>query len=262
MLWYLGFAAYSLYQVLVEQHCKKSSEQIICKSVVDLSLEANKLGGLLSISECLTEIVKNSAGKQIDLVIDEVDSEDLNEQEVKNINSILKKPEFKSSKIVIALQPCQKQRIIVRDQVKKITSICYDKLEGFKTFSLKKSMRFPNTICEIVKRFQEEIEEKTNTHFVNFPNNKSMEEPTKIEESIKSEQLKEEELEPKTGKLKIENTTVQQPIIKRMKKSNLTFDDYLEYSDANEGETMITSHHNTSKPKKTTSKAINQISYN
>ena len=170
MLLYIGFDAYSLHQVLVAEHCENISREkkisIVCKSIVDLSLEANSQSRTLKLSECLLEICKKYVGKHIDVLVDELDSEELDEQEVSKVNSVLEKPEFKTSKIVIAFQSCQKKRTFEQgDQEKKETSICYEDLERFELCNLEKSMRFTSNICSTVKSCQEKTEEKQNTYY-------------------------------------------------------------------------------------------------
>ena len=143
-----------MHQVLVEKHCEKSSRWIVCKNVVDLSLEAKRRKTPLKLSECLENILRRNPRKHIDVVIDELDSEDLDKQEVDKINSVLEKPEFKTSKIVIAFQSCQKRRRYEQgDRVMKETDVCYTDLDDFKVFKLEKSMRFTTSICGTITSY-------------------------------------------------------------------------------------------------------------
>ena len=188
ILCYLGMDEYSLHQVLVAEHCAKISERlkqkIVSKSVVDISLDAGSSNRLLSFTECLEEIQKCYPGKQIDIVVDELDSEDLNEQEIVKLKEILKLPAFKSSMFYISLQSCQKKRQLEHNgKVQKETESHYKVLgiEIFKIFELHKTMRFTNSIGNAVTSSQEKVEEKPNiypsnlqiSHFEYFKSNGS-----------------------------------------------------------------------------------------
>ena len=83
---------------------------IICKSVVDVSLESGCSHRLLSLTESLDAIQKAHPEMQIDVVIDELDGEDLNEEEIKKLKSKLESAEYESSLFLISLQSCQKER--------------------------------------------------------------------------------------------------------------------------------------------------------
>ena len=141
---------YSLHQVLVAEHCAKISERlkqkIVCKSVVDVSLEAGSSSRLLSFTECLNEIKKSHPGKQIDILVDELDCEDLDEHAVIKLKKILELPAFKSSNIYISLQACQKKRQLEHNgKVQKETKTHFKDL-GIEVFELEKTMRFTSNI--------------------------------------------------------------------------------------------------------------------
>ena len=162
---------YSLHQVLSDEHCAKISEslkqKIVCKSVVDVSLEAGSSGRLLSFTECLKEIQKSNPDKQIDIVVDELDGEDLNEQEVIKLKQILEDPAFKSSMFYISFQSCQKKRKLEHNgKVQKETNTCYKDL-GIKIFYLQKTMRFTSNIGSAVTNSQEKVEKKPNVYLCN-----------------------------------------------------------------------------------------------
>ena len=164
---------YSLHQVLVDEHCAKISERlkqkIVSKSVVDISLEAGSSSRLLSFTECLAEIQKSYPGKQIDIVVDELDCEDLNEQEVVKLKNILELPAFKSSMFYLALQSCQKKRQMEHNgKVERETKICYKDL-GIEIFELQKTMRFTSSIGDAVTNTQEKVEGKPNFYPCNVP---------------------------------------------------------------------------------------------
>ena len=164
---------YSLHQVLVDEHCAKISERlkqkIVSKSVVDVSLEAGSSGRLLSFTECLKEIQKSNPDKQIDIVVDELDGEDLNEQEVIKLKQILEDPAFKSSMFYISFQSCQKKRKLEHNgKVQKETNTCYKDL-GIKIFYLQKTMRFTSNIGSAVTNSQEKVEKKPNVYLCNVP---------------------------------------------------------------------------------------------
>ena len=176
ILCYLGMDEYSLDQVLVDEHCAKISkslkQKIVSKSVVDVSLDAGSSNRLLSFTECLLEIQKCYPGKQIDIVVDELDSEDLNEQEIVKLKEILKLPAFKSSMFYISLQSCQKKRQLEHNgKVEKETESHYKVLgiEIFKIFELYKTMRFTSNIGNAVTSSQEKVEEKPNIYSCNLP---------------------------------------------------------------------------------------------
>ena len=174
ILCYLGMDEYSLHQVLVDEHCAKISEslkqKIVSKSVVDVSLDAGSSIRLLSFTECLLEIQKCYPGKQIDIVIDELDGEDLNEMEVVNLKEILEDPAFKSSMFYISFQSCQKKRKLQHNgKVQKETNTCYKDLESFEFFHLQKTMRFTSNIGSAVTNSQEKVEKKPNVYLCNIP---------------------------------------------------------------------------------------------
>ena len=176
ILCYLGMDEYSLHQVLVDEHCAKISkslkQKIVSKSVVDVSLDAGSSIRLLSFTECLLEIQKCYPGKQIDIVVDELDSEDLNKQEIDKLKEILKLPEFKSSMFYISLQSCQKKRKLQHNgKLQKETESHYKGLgiEIFKIFDLHKTMRFTSNIGNAVTSSQEKVEEKPNIYPCNLP---------------------------------------------------------------------------------------------
>ena len=183
ILCYLGMDEYSLHQVLVNEHCAKISEslkqKIVSKSVVDMSLDADSSNRLLSFTECLEEIQKCYPGKQIDIVVDELDSEDLNEQEIVKLKDILKLPAFKSSMFYISLQSCQKKRQLEHNgKVQKETESHYKVLgnEIFKIFELHKTMRFTSNIGNAVTSSQEKVEEKPNIYPCNLPKQEEIKE--------------------------------------------------------------------------------------
>ena len=238
------FDSYTLHQVLVEKEFKQNS-RIFCKGIVDLSLNAKSETQLLPLSECLMEIQKLHRGKQIDVVIDELDSEELNEEQVGKVNSILKTKEFKSSKIVIAFQACKKKRQYEQGGQRKETSSFYEKLEGFKYFKLKKSMRCTSEICKTIKGCQKEVEAKPNTYFVDFPRQKAIKESPQREEHERPEEKVEQQME---NQIKI-TTAQQQPIRIAeepdcMKEPDLKLEDFLKKSAVKEGDKKITSRYN------------------
>ena len=99
---------YSLNQVLADEHCEKVSgrmkHKIVCKSVVDVSLESGSPDRLLSLTECLEMMQRIYPEKQIDVVVDELDGEDLNEEEITKLKFKLKSTEFESSLFYLSLQ--------------------------------------------------------------------------------------------------------------------------------------------------------------
>ena len=164
---------YSLHQVLVDEHCAKVSERlkqkIVSKSVVDMSLDAGSSSRLLSFTECLKEIQKRHPGKQIDIVVDELDGEDLNKMEVVNLKEILEDPAFKSSMFYISFQSCQKKRKLQHNgKVQKETNTCYKDLD-IEIFHLQKTMRFTSNIGSAVTNSQEKVENKPNVYLCNVP---------------------------------------------------------------------------------------------
>ena len=167
ILCYLGMDEYSLHQVLVDEHCAKVSERlqqiIVSKSVVDVSLDVGSSRRLLTLSECLVEIQNRHPDKQIDVVVDELDCEDLNQQEVVQLKRLLRGPGFKSSMFYLSLQSCQKKRQLKHNQVQKETKTCYKDL-GIETFHLKKSMRFTTNIGNAVQSSQDIVEKKPNIY--------------------------------------------------------------------------------------------------
>ena len=176
ILCYLGMDEYSLHQVLVDEHCAKISkslkQKIVSKSVVDMSLDAGSSNRLLSFTKCLEEIQKSYPGKQIDIVVDELDSEDLNKEEVEELKQILELPAFKSSMFSMSLQSCQKKRKLEHNgKVQKETESHYKVLgnEIFKIFELHKTMRFTSNIGNTVTSSQEKVEEKPNIYPCNLP---------------------------------------------------------------------------------------------
>ena len=163
---------YSLHQVLVDEHCAKVSERlkqkIVSKSVVDVSLDAGSSSRLLLFTECLNEIQKSHPGKQIDILVDELDCEDLDEHAVIKLKKILELPAFKSSNFYISLQACQKKRQLEHNgKVQKETKTHFKDL-GIDIFELEKTMRFTSNIGIAVKNSQEKVEEKPNIYQCNF----------------------------------------------------------------------------------------------
>ena len=163
---------YSLHQVLVDEHCAKVSERlqqkIVSKSVVDVSLDAGSSRRLLTLSECLVEIQNRHPDKQIDVVVDELDCEDLDEHAVIKLKKILELPAFKSSNFYISLQACQKKRQLEHNgKVQKETKTHFKDL-GIDIFELEKTMRFTSNIGIAVKNSQEKVEEKPNIYQCNF----------------------------------------------------------------------------------------------
>ena len=179
ILCYLGMDEYSLHQVLVDEHCAKVSERlkqkIVSKSVVDVSLDAGSSNKLLTLSECLAEIQKSHPDKQIDVVVDELDCEDLNRQEVVQLKRVLKSPGFKSSMFYISLQSCQKKRQLKHNKEQKETKSHYKDL-GIETFHLKKTMRFTTNIGNAVQNSQEIVEKKRNVYLCDFQKQVEIEE--------------------------------------------------------------------------------------
>ena len=216
-------------------------------------MDANSHKRILPLSECLMKIRKQHPGKKIDVVIDELDSEDLDQQEVNKVNSILDEPEFKTSKILIAFQCCQKKRLYkqefktskiliafrffrkkrLKDQLKKETSICYTDLKGFKQFTLDKSMRFTSKICGTLKKCEEKVEENPSKYSCNlskFDSNKS-----KAVDSIHKHIQEEEEHEGIRGPKQL-----YLPGKSSMKQPSMKIDASLRYAEVDGGNTKIT----------------------
>ncbi|MEO0686315.1 MAG: hypothetical protein AAFY76_15080, partial [Cyanobacteria bacterium J06649_11] len=159
---------YSLHHVLVDEHCAKVSEQIVCKSVVDVSLENGSSNRLLSLSECLEVIQKRYPGKKIDVVADELDGEDLNEEEMKKLKDKLESPQFVSSRFILSLQSCQKERALEQfGTLKHKTKLNLETL-GIKIYELEKSMRFTRNIGDTVTNSLEKVEKKPNIYHCNL----------------------------------------------------------------------------------------------
>ena len=179
---------YSLHQVMVNEHCTKVSERmkhpIICKSVVDVSLESGSPERLLSLSESLDAIQHNNIGKQIDVVIDELDGEDLNEEEIKNLKSKLESAEYKSSLILISLQSCQKKRKLEHYGVVKNETKLDLNVLGIEIFQLEKSMRFTSNINNAVTKSLNEIEVKANIYHFDIPKQETTDTQKETQEEI------------------------------------------------------------------------------
>ena len=163
---------YSLHQVLVDEHCAKVSEQmnhqIVCKSVVDVSLESGSSNRLLSLSECLETIQKDYPDKKIDVVVDELDGEDLNEEEIKKLKEKLKSPQFTSSRLILSLQSCKKERTLKHlGTVKRESKLNLETL-GIEIFIVNKSMRFTSNIGKTVTNSLEKVEKKPNIYHCNL----------------------------------------------------------------------------------------------
>ena len=163
---------YSLNQVIVNEHCTNVSErmnhQIICKSVVDVSLESGSPNRLLSLTECLEMMQRIYPEKQIDVVVDELDGEDLNEEEITKLKSKLKSTEFESSLFYLSLQSCQKKRQLIHKQERKETATLLNEL-GIQVFQLEKTMRFTSNIGNTVLDSQKKVEEKPNVYLCDLP---------------------------------------------------------------------------------------------
>ena len=163
---------YSLNQVLADEHCEKVSgrmkHQIVCKSVVDVSLESGSPDRLLSLTECLEMMQRIYPEKQIDVVVDELDGEDLNEEEITKLKFKLKSTEFESSLFYLSLQSCQKKRQLIHKKKRKETTTLLNEL-GIQVFQLEKTMRFTSNIGNTVLDSQKKVEEKPNIYFCNLP---------------------------------------------------------------------------------------------
>ena len=245
---------YSLHQVLVDEHCAKISEslkqKIVCKSVVDVSLEAGSSGRLLSFTECLKEIQKSYPDKQIDIVVDELDGEDLNEQEVIKLKQILELPAFKSSMFYLALQSCQKKRQMEHDgRVEKETKKVYKDL-GIEIFELQKTMRFTSNIGKTVTNSQKKVEETPNIYQCNLPKpaqfserhrNESFPVATtpEIEVEVGVSEVRPYSVDPNSAEPE-DNQTNPKPSI--MKVPTMKIDSSFRYSEVGESSTKIISH--------------------
>ena len=142
---------------------------IICKSVVDVSLESGCSHRLLSLTESLDAIQKAHPEMQIDVVIDELDGEDLNEEEIKKLKSKLESAEYESSLFLISLQSCQKERKLEHNgTIQKETKLNWKDL-GIEIFQLEKSMRFTSNINNAVTNSLDKVEKKPNIYHFNFP---------------------------------------------------------------------------------------------
>ena len=163
---------YSLNQVLADEHCEKVSgrmkHKIVCKSVVDVSLESGSPDRLLSLTECLEMMQRIYPEKQIDVVVDELDGEDLNEEEITKLKFKLKSTEFESSLFYLSLQSCQKKRQLIHKKKRKETTTLLNEL-GIQVFQLEKTMRFTSNIGNTVLDSQKKVEEKPNIYFCNLP---------------------------------------------------------------------------------------------
>ena len=163
---------YSLHQVMVNEHCSKVSARmkhpIICKSVVDVSLESGCSNRLLSLTESLDAIQKDHPEMQIDVVVDELDGEDLNEEETMNLKTKLESPGFESSLFYLSLQSCKKKRLLIHNVERKETATLFNEL-GIQVFQLEKTMRFTSNIGNTVLDSQTKVEEKPNVYLCNLP---------------------------------------------------------------------------------------------
>ena len=156
----------------MEEHCIKTSKdfghQIVCTSVVDLSLDEKSSSKLLSLEQCLKVVQKKYPDSKIDIVIDEMDSEDLQRQQVDSLRETLEMPAFASSKILIALQPCEKIREVMHnDEVKSELTMehCYEELaDVFEMCTMVSTMRFTSNIGKAVAHILGEIEKKPNVY--------------------------------------------------------------------------------------------------
>ena len=156
----------------MEEHCKETSkalgQEIICTSVVDLSLEEKSSNELLSLEKCLEVVQQRYPGKKIDVVIDEMDSEDLQRDQVNRLRAILKDKVFATSEILIALQPCEKKREVMHNgkKIPKLTrEHCYKELEGvFEICKMVSTMRFTSNIGQAVGNMLGKVEQKPNVY--------------------------------------------------------------------------------------------------
>ena len=169
---------YSLHQVMVNEYCTKVSERmkhpIICKSVVDVSLESGCSHRLLSLTESLDAIQKDHPEMQIDVVVDELDGEDLNEEETMNLKTKLESPGFKFSLFYLSLQSCKKKRQLIYNGERKETITLFNKLD-IQVFQLEKTMRFTSNIGNTVLDSQTKVEEKPNVYLCNLPTRTELE---------------------------------------------------------------------------------------
>ena len=246
ILCYLGFDEYSLHQVLVDEHCAKISESlkqnIVFKSVLDVSLNAGSSSRLLSFTECLEEIQKSYPDKQIDIVVDELDSEDLNEKEVVKLKQILELSAFKSSMFYISLQSCQTKRQLEHNRkVQKETKSHYKDLgiEIFKIFELQKTMRFTSNIGNAVTSSQEKVEEKPNIYPCNLPYQVEIKESHQYESVLVARSgdadiIEQNSANPEDNRSKPKLSSMEVPTMK--------MDSSFRYSEVEESSTKIISH--------------------
>ena len=174
---------YSLNQVLVDEHCVKVAKQmnrpIVCKSVVDLSLESGSPDRLLSLAECLEVVQNKNIGKQIDVVVDELDGEDLNGEEITKLRTKLECAEYESSLFLISLQSCQKERKLEHDGMIQNETKLNLKALGIQIFQLEKSMRYTSNINSAVTNSLDKVQKKPNIYHFDIP---KQEETTEAQE--------------------------------------------------------------------------------
>ncbi|XP_066919993.1 uncharacterized protein [Clytia hemisphaerica] len=156
---YLGYEEYSLLQVQMERFCQTIPGDIVCLNVADLTLERGSTN-ILPLRESLEMIESRCKGKKLHIILDEYDTEELNNKEAKQIRQLLEGRFFKNCQITIAVQSCQKNRIIQREDMKKEQSAnCLEDL-GMKEFELFNTMRYTWSICQSVSLSLKKVEEQ------------------------------------------------------------------------------------------------------
>jgi len=171
LLIYIGFDEYTLYQVEMHNFCSKitakKESKIICKNIVDFSLEkGGNNGKLFTLRECLLYLKESYPDQSVNIVIDEYDSEELTNEEAESVSKILceHKP-FADSQILIAVQSCLKRRY-KKDHLGRVTEQernCFNDT-GMEICDLPKTMRFNDCIHKVVSSSQEKVQEKTNLY--------------------------------------------------------------------------------------------------
>ena len=148
-----------------QQICKieELSSKLKCYNIVALS-EAGK--AIPTLADCLELIRSRHIDETVDVVIDEYDSEELTMSEAKRIHDILQTATFAESCILVAVQSCQKKRIVEGNtEILPEESHCFEST-GMEVKHLVNTMRFTSNIHHVVNTSERAVENIENVYSI------------------------------------------------------------------------------------------------
>lgn len=161
-LYVITWDEYSLLFVSMEEYynklaieMQKNKINIVCTNIVDIS-EGRK--DLFTLSGLFEHLEGLHDGQPVHVLLDEVDPEKLREEDVVTLNSLMQRPTYKDSTLVIVLQSLDKERTINNDITQSFDlKTMLRSLTSFHVHQLRTTMRCTNKLHAVIESSQDSI---------------------------------------------------------------------------------------------------------